>query len=536
MKILIVDDDEDTRMLIELMVADFGYSVEGAVNGVQGLEQARRSRPDLIISDVMMPEMDGFMFCRKIKEDTELKKTPFILYTATRAELNEEALALKLGAARFVRKPIDLKVLKSTIAEELEKSGSSARNSADEMASAGDWRLDKTYMEVLSKKLQTKSLDLESALKELARSEDMYRRLVENTPDIVYSSSATRGLIYCSPKVEGVFGYPPDFLLKNPFHWKESVHPEDQSRVRGWQAGAGAGKCFDVEYRVRTAGGEWRWLRDRSVVRTGEGGEEVTDGIAADITGRRQAEEKLRESQERLLMAQKLDTVGQLSGGVAHDLNNLLGPIMGYAEFLGGSLSAYDPRQKDIGEIIKAADRAARLIRQLMAFGRTQLLQPKVVDINCIISSAVRMLERIIGEQFRLVLDLNPEIGMVKIDPGQFEQAIVNLVVAARDAMPQGGIISIGTCCLETLCPEAGEDFLPGPYVMMSVKDSGPGMDEAARGRIFEPFFATKNPGSGLRLSTVHGIVKQSGGEIRVESSPGKGSVFKVYLPRNEEE
>jgi PAS domain S-box-containing protein len=391
-------------------------------------------------------------------------------------------------------------------------------------------------MEVLSKKLQTKSQDLESALKELARSEDMYRRLVENTPDIVYSSSATRGLIYCSPKVQGVLGYSPDFLLKNPFHWKESIHPEDQPRAFGRLAGYGAGKCLDVEYRIRTAGGDWRWIRDRSVVRTGEAGEEVFDGIAADVTGRRQAEEKLRKSQERLLLAQKLDSIGQLSGGVAHDLNNLLVPIMGYAEFLGDSLTADDARQKDIAEIIKAADRAARLIRQLMAFGRTQLLQPKVVNINRIISSAAGMLERIIGEQFRIVLELTPDIGRVKIDPGQFEEAVVNLIVAARDAMPQGGTVSIGTGCFETLYPEAGEEFVPGPYVMMSVKDSGLGMDEAARGRVFEPFFATKNPGSGLRLSTVHGIVKQSGGEIRVESSPGKGSVFKVYLPINEGE
>jgi PAS domain S-box-containing protein len=386
-------------------------------------------------------------------------------------------------------------------------------------------------MEVLSRKLQTKSQDLESALKNLARSEDMYRRLLENTPDIVYSSSAARGLIYCSPKVEGVLGYPAGFLLENPFLWRESIHPEDLPLVSGRSEGAGAGKCFDVEYRIRTAGGAWRWLRDRSIMRAGEGGEALTDGIAADITSRKEAEEKLRESRERLSQVQKLDTIGQLSGGVAHDLNNLLGPIMGYAEFLGKSLPPEDLRQEDISEIIKAADRAARLIRQLMAFGRTQLLQPKVLNINNVITSACRMLERIIGEEFRLVVELAPDLGLVKIDPGQFEQALVNLVVAARAAMPQGGIITVSTGGFQVPGPAAAGELAPGQYVLLAVRDCGPGMDAAVRGRIFEPFFATKNPGSGLRLSTVYGIIKQSGGEIQVESSPGKGSAFKVYLP-----
>lgn len=528
MKILIADDDTDARGLFEIAMAGWGCEVAGAADGAQALEKARLDPPDLIISDVMMPEMDGFMFCRKVKEDLELKKIPFILYTATRAEPDEEELALKLGAARFIRKPVKLEVLRLAIEEEFKKSGA-PHGAVEEKALTGDQGLDKTYMEVLSRKFQAKGRELESALGNLARSEAMYRRLVENTPDIVYSSSATRGLIYCSPKIEPALGYSAAFLLENPFLWRESIHPEDLARMRARVDEAGAGKCVDVEYRIRSAGGGWRWFRDRSVARAGEAGEELFDGIAADVTGLKLVEEKPRKIQESLFEAQKLDIIGRLSGGLAHDLNNLLGPIMGYADFLKQSLPGEDPRQRDITEIMKAADRAARLVRQLMAFSRTQLMQPRVVNMNDIISAAVGMLSRIIGGQFRLTLGLDQGLGKILIDPVQLEQALINLVTAASEAMPRGGDIFVSTRALRPVSAEDG--IPPGDYAGLFVRDSGPGMDETARGRIFEPFFVTKNPGSGLRFPTVFGIVKQSGGEIRVESSPGKGTEFRIYLP-----
>ncbi len=527
MKILIAEDDTDARLLFETAMSGWGCSVESAGNGAEALVKARLNPPDLIISDIMMPEMDGFMFCRRVKEDLLLKKIPVILYTATRAENDEEELAKKLGAARFIRKPVALQDLKDAVMAELGKSGS--LEEPGEAPSAGDWRLDRVYVEILSRKLQDKSLQLEEALGNLARSEDMYRRLVENTPDIVYSASARRGILYCSPRVEAVLGYPAAFLLENPFFWRESVHPEDLPRVNSLSGGAAGGKFIDVEYRIRTAAGAWLWLRDRSVFRRGEDGEALFDGIAADITGRKQAEEKLRESQERLFEAQKLDIIGRLSGGVAHDLNNLLGPIMGYADFLRQSLPEGDARQCDIAEITKASGRAARLIRQLMAFSRTQLLEPRVVSVNAIIDAAGSMLERIIGEQFRLVFDLDRKLGLVRIDPGQLEQAVFNLVIAAREAMPAGGDIFISTRALRLTSAVGG--IPPGNCAGLFVRDAGPGMDEAVRGRIFEPFFVTNNPGSGLRFPTVFGIIKQSGGEIQVESSPGRGSLFKIYLP-----
>jgi nitrogen-specific signal transduction histidine kinase/CheY-like chemotaxis protein len=255
-------------------------------------------------------------------------------------------------------------------------------------------------------------------------------------------------------------------------------------------------------------------------------------GVLQDITERKQAQEALRQ-------AQKLDLIGQLSGGIAHDMNNLLGPILGYADLLLKSLEPGDQRRADIEEIVKAADRATGLVRQLLAFSRRQVLESRVVKLNDIVSEMGGMLQRVISERPRLKLELSDNTGLVKVDPAQIEHALMNLALNARDAMPAGGDIIIETYGLEAVLPvpAAGGTVVPGKYAVLSVKDAGCGMDEATKSKIFEPFFTTKarGKGMGLGLSSVYGIVKQSGGEILVESFPGKGSVFKIYLPVSNE-
>jgi len=528
MKILIADDDADARFLFEMAFEEWGCSVVGAQNGAQALERARASLPDLILSDVMMPEMDGFMFCRKVKEDLSLRDIPVILYTATSSDLDEEELARKLGAARFLRKPLPLPELRAAVMGELAKRRPASERPREEVPAA-DRGLEKTYMEVLSRKLRDKSLQLEQALARLARSEDMYRRLVENTPDIVYSAAASRELLYCSPRVEVVLGYAARQLLEKPLLWLECIHPDDRERVRALFTEAGGCRGLDTEYRIKTASGDWRWLRDRAICSRGDGGRLLFDGIASDITARKQAEQNLKESRERLFETQKLEMVGRLSGGVAHDLNNLLGPVLGYAESLGQSMRPVDPRQAEIREIIKAAERAARLVKQLAAFSRTQLLSPQLISINERVSSACCTLEGMMEARYRLRLELGGGIGLVLMDPGQLEQALVSLVAAARESMPDGGEIRVSTRLLPA--ETEGDGPKRGERAALSVKDSGPGLDEEARGRIFEPFFGTLNPGSGLRYPTVFGIVKQSGGEIRVASRPGEGTEFEICLP-----
>ena len=251
--------------------------------------------------------------------------------------------------------------------------------------------------------------------------------------------------------------------------------------------------------------------------------------VLMDVTGRRQLEEQLRQ-------AQKMEAVGMLAGGVAHDFNNLLTIITGYSQLILNTLSPNDPNRSSAEQIMKASDRAATLTSQLLAFSRRQVLQPKVLDINRLIGTMSTMLRRLIGEDIDLRLELRQDLGQVSADPGQMEQVLMNLVVNARDAMPKGGTLTIETADVKIGESFKGRNaaFKPGAYTLIAVSDTGSGMDEATQARLFEPFFTTKGHGrgTGLGLSTVFGIVRQSGGSVDVYSVPGRGTSVKVYLPR----
>jgi PAS domain S-box-containing protein len=281
--------------------------------------------------------------------------------------------------------------------------------------------------------------------------------------------------------------------------------------------------------------GSVRWLETTKIPITLKGKREYVLGVAIDITARKQAEVELNEKDEQLRQSQKMEAVGRLAGGVAHDFNNLLTAIIGYADMLRHNPFMDDRALHGVEEIRKSADRAALLTQQLLAFSRKQVMQPKVLDLNHLLTDTEMMLRRLIGENISLRTRFGSGIAYVRADPGQIEQVIVNLVVNARDSMPQGGSITIttGTEELEETIDAKDTDFTPGPYVVLSIEDTGQGFDEETRERLFEPFFTTKEKGkgTGLGLSTVYGIVRQSGGMIRVRSETGRGSIFTVYLP-----
>jgi PAS domain S-box-containing protein len=261
-------------------------------------------------------------------------------------------------------------------------------------------------------------------------------------------------------------------------------------------------------------------------------------GVLEDITERKRSEQALAAAQQQLLHSQKMEAVGRLAGGIAHDFNNLLNVIVGYAELLARTLPRRDTRRGRIDQILQAAMRAGALTRRLLAFSRKQVLQPRVVDVNAAVGETEQMLRRVIGEDVELALRLGEKLGNVRVDPGQLEHVLLNLAVNARDAMPRGGTLTLATADADVDRDTAGPAPMgAGRYVILSVADTGVGMDAETRGRMFEPFFTTKptGEGTGLGLATVYGIVQQSGGFITVDSELRRGTTFRIYLPRVDE-
>jgi nitrogen-specific signal transduction histidine kinase len=250
-----------------------------------------------------------------------------------------------------------------------------------------------------------------------------------------------------------------------------------------------------------------------------------------DVTERRRAEEERQRLEEQLRQSQKMEAVGRLAGGIAHDFNNLLMVIMGHGELLRRGLPAEDPLLRKVQQVMGAAERAARLVRQLLAFSRKQVLEPQVLDLNALVSETARMLRPLLGEDVQVVTRLDPALGRVRVDPAQIDQVLMNLAVNARDAMPGGGTLVLETANVEG--PASGP-AAPGGRVALTVRDTGHGMDDETQAQAFEPFFTTKAGigGTGLGLSMVYGIVQQSGGQITLESAPGCGSKFRILLPR----
>jgi PAS domain S-box-containing protein len=365
----------------------------------------------------------------------------------------------------------------------------------------------------------------ESALRD---SEERYHTLIEGVRDIVFALGPDGTITSLSAAFEQVTGWPAQEWLGKPF--EQLVHPDDLGLLFDFIDCAVRGEARPVsQLRLRTRHGDYRVGEFAATPQFHDGRLVGLLGIARDITDRLSLEQQFRQ-------AQKMEAVGRLAAGVAHDFNNILTAITGYAQLLLEDLAPSDQHRGDVEEIRKAADRAAGLTRQLLAFSRQQILQPTVLDLNFLVSDTEAMLARLLGEDIRLAARLVPDLGAVQADRGQIEQVIMNLAVNARDAMPHGGTLTIETANIEMDELYAGEHVpaLPGSYVMLAVSDTGTGMSRDTQAHMFEPFFTTKGKGkgTGLGLATVYGIVKQSAGFIWVYTEPGHGTTFKVYLPR----
>jgi PAS domain S-box-containing protein len=358
-----------------------------------------------------------------------------------------------------------------------------------------------------------------------------YRMLVEQVAAVSYIAElGVQGQwLYVSPQIESMFGYSQDEWLSTSKEWIRYIPAEDHPIVHAAEEASSRGEPFQAEYRITRKDGQTMWVSDTAVVVRGSDSHPVMEGLIVDIT-----ERKLLENQ--LQQARKMEAVGRLAGGVAHDFNNLLTIIKGYIEIALQRCLNQPALHGDIRRIEDAADRAVALVRQLLAFSRKQVLRPKILDLNSIVVNLEQLLRRLMSANIEMKTFVSKDLGAIKADPGQIEQVIMNLVVNARDALPDGGRIIIETSNVDLDSSYTLDHSVvrPGPYVLLAVTDTGVGMAGDTVAHIFEPFYTTKESGrgTGLGLSTVYGIVKQSGGYIWVYSELGKGTTFKVYLPR----
>ena len=541
MNILIVDDHEENLYLLESLLKANGHQVISAPNGAIALEAFGQTKVDLIITDILMPVMDGFQLCRNIRKDPALSAIPLIFYTATYTGPQDEAFALKIGADGFIVKPCEPDVLITAVNEVL----ASAKKTDGEVSGPEieEEEAYKLYSERLVSKLEQKMLDAEKEIDARKKAETDLRksreRLIEaqrlaGMGDFTWDTFS--GEVTGSETVFDLLGYDPEEPMNMDRIHAEIHHPDDAVDVAEWARAcidSGEENLSPKEYRVIRKDG--KVLNVRTVGRI----EKRPDGLSPlvfatiqDITAQKQSEAEKETLQSQLNHAQKMESVGRLAGGVAHDFNNMLGVILGHLEFAMEKAEQNHDLYDDLNEIKNAANRSVKLTKQLLTFARKDIISPKQIDLNDTVESMLNMLRRLIGEDIDLVWKPSTHLWPVKIDPSQIDQILANLCVNARDAIAGVGKLTIETgkkTFDEAYCNE-NPGFFPGDFVLLAVSDNGSGMDKEILENLFEPFFTTKEvgKGTGLGLATIYGIVKQNNGFINVYSEPGQGSSFKI--------
>ncbi len=547
MSILVVDDNEMNLYQLQVLLGANGYPVATATNGAEALAQARQNPPDLVVSDILMPVMDGFSLCREWIQDERLRSIPFVFYTATYTDERDREFALSLGAVRFLIKPEEPEIILQTVQEVLRQVPESVSPVVEKTSSPPEEAFYlKQYNETLIRKLEQKMFELEETNRRLEQ-DIAERQRADAELQLIFKNMINAFVIWESVFDENEkyvsfrFGKFNDAYARiTKLKYEEEVQGKDVFEVwpateQSWVdvygevAVTGIPKTFDM-YHEPTKG----WYHCNAYRPTDSPMQICV--IFQDITERKQAEEERARLQIQLNQAQKMESVGRLAGGVAHDFNNMLGVILGHTELAMGQVDPAQPLYADLEAIQKAADRSADLTRQLLAFARKQTATPEVLDLNATIEGMLKMLQRLIGEDMDLKWLSAANLWPTRVDPSQIDQILANLCLNARDAVADVGKITIetGNCTFDADYCAVHLGFKPGEYVRISVSDNGCGMDKETQEHVFEPFFTTKElgRGTGLGLATVYGIVRQNDGFINIYSEPGQGSTFSIYLPR----
>ncbi|WP_051305431.1 hybrid sensor histidine kinase/response regulator [Desulfogranum mediterraneum] len=657
MKILIAEDNEDSRVLLENVLTASGYEVQSAENGKQALARMEEGfLPDLIISDILMPEMDGYALCRTLKADERFQLIPLVFYTATYTDPKDEQFAMSLGASRFLIKPMEMPLFLAEIEGILEEQRQGKLPTGKGIGKK-EPELEREYSEILARKLDKKIRELKDERDKLRQSEQKYRRLVEAIRNnYFFYTRDTKGVFsYLSPSITTVLGYTPaeffrhysDYLTDNPLNLTVEHHSE--LSMQGVKQPA-----YELEIFHRD--GSVRHLEVTEEPIFGQDGQVVAvEGIAHDITERHQAEQELAKARDewemtfqaindsvtildpqlrilrtnlatstllgakpeellgqpcyalfddghqpcagcpvtatlsdncphfgevehkrlnrtflvssfprfdkdgklvsivetakditekkrlehQLRQTQKMEAIGTLAGGIAHDFNNILSAIIGYSELIQREVAAESKTGRYVGNILEAGGRAADLVKQILTFSHKAESDKQPLLPHLIVKEALKLLRATLPTTLSIEEDIEPDCGTILADPTNLHQIVINLCTNGLQAMTeQKGILGVRLQAREVAAADipAGSTVSPGNFIVLTVTDTGVGMDQATMDRIFEPFFTTREEGTGMGLALVHGIVRDSHGFMVVKSEAGKGSSFAAYFPVSQEE
>lgn len=523
-KILIVDDKRENLVALRQVLQGVGSEVVEALSGNEALAATLDHQFALAILDVMMPGMNGFELAEHLRSDEATRLMPVIFVTAALPDEHDIFCGYEAGAVDYIFKPYAPEVLLAKVRIFLQ---------IDRQKQELQWQRDHLESLVIER-----TKELEQELAERKRSEKKFKTIFEQAAmGVAEIDTKTGRFIDVNQRYADIVGMTIAEMVETDF--QSITHPDDIDEDLNNMALLVKGeiKEFSMEKRYIRKDGNHVWI-NLTVSPLWQPGEDPSHhlAIAEDITQRKLADEEHQKLQEQLNQAHKMEYVGRLAGGVAHDFNNMLGVILGHTELALDQMAPSSPIFSDLTEIRIAAERSADLTRQLLAFARKQTVSPRILDLNDTVEGMLKMLRRLIGETIQLIWVPGKDLWKVRMDPGQIDQILANLCVNARDAVDNVGQITIETTT-DVLDGTECDDVLnlsPGEYVILSVSDNGAGMTEDVMEHLFEPFFTTKEvgKGTGLGLATVYGIVKQNNGFIRVSSEPAKGTTFKLYLPR----
>lgn len=518
--ILVVDDEPDNRFALSHVLAELEQRIVEAASGEDALRYLLRDECAVVLLDANMPGLDGYATAELIRRRERSRHIPIIFVSAIDKDDEHIARAYAMGAVDYVFKPVDPVILRSKIAVlvDLYLKNEEVRRQA---------QLERILQE---ENLRIRQEKLE-AQRQLRQIEERQTAIVRSLPIVLYSARLKgrfSGPRFVSEGMAQAIGFPAARFVEDPDLWPERIHPDDRERVLADVASIHASGGMSAEYRWVCADGSHRWFLDRAVlIRHPDGQPQEIFGSCLDMTDRRRIE-------QQLFQAQKMEAVGQLTGGIAHDFNNMLTVVIGNLDSLARALRGTGRNFGRAEMALTGALSCAELTRRLLAFARRQPLQPNPVHLGQMCRNVAKLLGRTLGERIRIELKGEPGLWHVLADPAQVESSLINLAVNARDAMTEGGTLTLETCNMTSRGEDA--DIPAGDFVLLSVTDNGVGMTPEVLERAVEPFFTTKNlgHGTGLGLSMAYGFVKQSGGHVKIESAPNRGTRVRLYLPRSE--